>query len=77
MAGIEIPVASLNTTMPLFKLCINENGKVENVFVLRSSGIEQLDRRVCEGFCGMRFRPPTVNGKPARSSVYVTHHIYI
>jgi TonB family protein len=75
--GLQVDVGVIKTTFPTLKLCIDKHGRVENVFVLRTSGVKELDRGLCERCYRVRFRPPLVEGKPVDSSTVVAFHIYL
>jgi hypothetical protein len=75
--GLEVQVGLIKTTFPTLKLCIGKDGRVENVFVLRTSGVKELDRGLCGRCCRVRFRPPLVEGKPVESLMVVAFHIYL
>jgi TonB family protein len=59
--------APIEHTVVMLKLCIDQNGVVRRVLLLKSSGNKELDQYLCQGCGRWRFRPAKVDGRDASS----------
>nr|MBO2510759.1 hypothetical protein [Gammaproteobacteria bacterium] len=55
----------------LVEVCLDDRGAQRELKVLRSSGVESLDRAALEAVSRWRFRPETLNGRTVPSRVHI------
>jgi TonB family protein len=69
--------ARIKSTRIRIELCIDEDGRVQRVRFLESSGDDKLDEFVCEHFSKWRFRPALRAGQPTVSVARMTIELHI
>ncbi|GLZ89076.1 hypothetical protein Pres01_51270 [Metapseudomonas resinovorans] len=55
----------------LVEVRLDEKGLLREIRLLRSSGVESLDRSAMDAVAAWRFRPETQNGQPVPSRVHI------
>jgi protein TonB len=55
----------------LVEVRLDEKGLLREITLLRSSGVESLDRSALNAVSAWRFRPETLNGQPVPSRVHI------
>lgn len=54
------------------KLCLDFEGAVDSVRLIKSSGYADYDKRIVEGVRTWRYRPYTVDGRRAKACSAIT-----
>ena len=61
----EMRSAGRNAAVGAYKICVNADGKIETVSVLRTTGYPAYDAKIASTiFASWRYRPIVVDGKP-------------